>query len=98
MDQSLQLDHSRFDGTQVLWEDGERAFCRGVIHASGKPTSVLVMEPGAEHPSPAILDPLAHDFAFRNELDGAWAVRPLELRRERGRTMLVFEDPGAEPL
>jgi serine/threonine protein kinase len=25
-------------------------------------------------------------------------VRPLELGRERGRTMLVFEDPGGEPL
>ncbi len=25
-------------------------------------------------------------------------VRPLELERERGRTMLVLEDPGGEPL
>ena len=31
-------------------------------------------------------------------MDGAWAVRPLELERERGRTMLVLEDPGGEPL
>ena len=27
-----------------------------------------------------------------------WAVRPLELVREHGRTMLVLEDPGGEPL
>src|SRR5258708_9697026 len=31
-------------------------------------------------------------------MDGAWAVRPLELIREGGRTMLVLGDPGGEPL
>jgi serine/threonine protein kinase len=31
-------------------------------------------------------------------LDDAWAARPLELVRERGRTMLVLKDPGGEPL
>ena len=35
---------------------------------------------------------------LKDELDGAWAVRPLELVREGGRTMLVLEDPGGEPL
>ena len=35
---------------------------------------------------------------MRDELDGAWAVRPLELGRDRGRTALVLEDPGGEPL
>jgi len=35
---------------------------------------------------------------LKDELDGAWAVRPLELVRERGRTMLVLEDTGSEPL
>src|SRR5207244_8598095 len=49
-------------------------------------------------PWPAIVDRLAHEYALKDDLDGAWAVRPLELVRERGRTMLVFEDPGGEPL
>jgi serine/threonine protein kinase len=31
-------------------------------------------------------------------LDGAWAARPLEMVREPGRTLLVLEDPGGEPL
>ena len=34
----------------------------------------------------------------KDELDGSWALRPLELGRERGRTTLVLEDPGGEPL
>ena len=41
---------------------------------------------------------LAHEYGLKDELDVAWAVRPLELVRERGRTILVLEDPGSEPL
>src|ERR1700682_5035384 len=83
---------------QVLWEDGERVFCRGESHADGYRAAVLVVLPAAEHPTPATLDRLAHEHGLKDELDGAWAVRPLELVRERGRTMLVLEDPGGEPL
>jgi len=35
---------------------------------------------------------------LENELDDAWAVRPLKLVRESGRTLLVFKDPGGVPL
>ena len=59
---------------------------------------MLAVLPAAEHPPPATLDRLAHEYGLKDELDGAWAVRPLELVRERGRTMLVLEDPGGEPL
>src|SRR5262249_41289723 len=58
----------------------------------------LAMVPGAEQPTPASLDRLAHEYALKDEMDGQWAVRPLELVRERGRTILVLEDPGGEPL
>src|ERR1700687_2143711 len=81
---------------QVLWEDDERVFCRG--HVNGDRTSVLAVLPAAEHPTPATLDRLAREYGLKDELDGAWAVRPLELVRERGRTMLVLEDTGSEPL
>jgi PAS domain S-box-containing protein len=81
---------------QVLWEDDERVFCRG--HVNGDRTSVLAVLPAAEHPTPATLDRLAHEYGLKDELDAAWALRPLELVRERGRTMLVLEDPGSEPL
>src|SRR5713101_2230620 len=85
-------------GLQVLWEDGDRVFCRGESHADGYRAAVLAVLPAAEHPTPATLDRLAHEFQLKEELDGAWAVRPLELIREGGRTALVLEDPGGEPL
>jgi PAS domain S-box-containing protein len=59
---------------------------------------VLAVLPAAEHPTPAILDRLAREYGLKDELDGAWAVRPLELVSERGRIMLVLEDTSSEPL
>ena len=78
--------------------DGERVFCRG---GSATPTigpPCWSCCPPRSTRRPAILDRLAHEYELKDELDGAWAVRPLELVRERGRTMLVLEDPGGEPL
>jgi len=43
-------------------------------------------------------DTLRRGRSTKDELDGAWAVRPLNLDRERGQTMLVLEDPGGAPL
>src|SRR5229473_4991295 len=83
---------------EVLWEDGERVFCRGERYADGDRAAVLAVLPAAEHPAPATLDRLAREYGLKDELDGTWAVRPLELVRERGRTMLVLEDTGSEPL
>ena len=56
------------------------------------------MLPASEQPTPTTLDRLAHEYSLKDELDGAWAVRPLELVRDRGQTILVLEDPGGEPL
>src|SRR5271167_2811726 len=83
---------------QVLWEDGERVFCRGESHAEGYPAAVLVVLPAAEHPTPATLDRLAYEYGLKDELDRAWAVRPLAFVRERGQSMLVLEDTRSEPL
>src|SRR5712664_1453894 len=85
-------------GLQVLWEDGERVFCRGESRADGDRAAVLAVLPAAEHPTPATLDRLAREYGLKDELDGAWAVRPLELIRDRGRVMLVLEDTRSEPL
>ena len=87
-------------GCQVLWEDGERVFCRGWRLGEDRSRSaVLVVLPVAAHPSPSSLDRLAHEHGLKEELDGAWAVRPLEIVRNSGRTMLVLEDIGGfEPL
>ncbi|MBV8456370.1 MAG: protein kinase [Acetobacteraceae bacterium] len=84
---------------QVLWEDGERVFCRGWnLQPDGFRTTMLAVLPAAEHPPPSSLDRLAHEYGLKDELDASWAVRPVQLLRERGRTMLVLEDPGGELL
>ena len=81
---------------QVFWEDGERVFFRGSRpNAEGAVLAVLL---ATEHAAVLGLDRLAHEFSLKNELDGTWAVRPAELVRERGHSMLVFDDPGGEPL
>jgi predicted ATPase len=87
---------SRFE---VSWEDGDRLFCRGLRpDADGNCTAVLAVISAAEHPSTAALDRLAHEYSLKDELNEAWAVRPLELRREHGRGLLLLDDPGGEPL
>ena len=84
---------------QVLWQDGERVFCRGWQEgADGNRNAVVAVLPAAEHPTPASLDRLAHEYGLKDELDRAWAARPLGLVREHGRTILVLEDAGGEPL
>ena len=57
---------------------------------------MLAVLPAAEHPTPASLDRLAHEYGLKDELDAAWMVQPLELVRDRGRAMLVLEDPDSE--
>ena len=87
------------DGPEVRWEDGERVFSRERrLAADGRLTDVLIVTFAAEHPTPAGLDRFTHEYALKDELDGAWAVRPLALIRERGRTMLLLEDSAGEPL
>src|SRR6266498_1609465 len=82
---------------QVLSDDGERVLCRG-WRSEGSASARLAVFPAAEHPAPASLDRLAHEYGLRDELDSDWAVRPLDLVRERDGTVLVLEDPGGQPL
>ena len=85
-------------GSQVLWEDGERVFRRGwQLDDNGK-RAVLIVQPAAEHPSRSSLDRITNEYQLKDELDGAWAVRPLDLVRDAGRTMLVLEDARGELL
>ena len=87
------------DGLQVLWEDGDRVFCRAWrADGDGGRGSVLVVLPAAERPTPSVLDRLDHEYELRGELDAAWAVRPFALAHEGGRTALLLEDLGGEPL
>src|SRR3954447_17978699 len=96
--QSLNVAYS--DGSsQVLWEDGERVFSRGWrLDDNGNRFAVLLVAPAGDHPSRSTLDRLAHEYELKDELDSAWAARPLALMRDAGRTVLVLDDPGGEPL
>src|SRR5215472_2296368 len=86
-------------GSRVLWEDGERAFRRGWrLDDEGKRRAVLLVAPAVDHPSRSSLDRLTHEYELRDELDSACAVRPLDLIRDAGRTVLVLDDAGGEPL
>src|SRR6202048_312117 len=82
---------------QVLSGEGERVFCRRSGEA-GDGDAMLAVVPASDPPTPRSLDRLAHEYGLKDELDSAWAVRPLSLQREHGQTVLVLEDPGGEPL
>src|SRR5712671_2196292 len=83
----------------VLLEDGERVLCRGWRDdGDGDGTAVLAVLSASEHPAPAFVDQLAHEYGLKDELDGRSAARPLALVREHERIMLLLEDPGGGPL
>ena len=80
---------------QVLWNDGDRLFCR-LRRPDG--TRVLLMQPANEQPAPATVDRLAHEYGLRDELEGSWALQPQALERFNGKPRLVLSDPGGQPL
>jgi serine/threonine protein kinase len=81
---------------ETLWEDGEFVLSRGVC--DGEPLPLLFVMPSSAQPSPEALARLQHAHALREELDPAWAARPLRLESRQGRLTLLSEDPGGEPL
>ena len=83
----------------VLWEDGERIFCRTWrVDASGERKELMAVRSAAVSPASATIAHLTHEYELRDYLDDAWAVRPLELMSERGQVVLVLEAPGDGPL
>jgi len=59
---------------------------------------ILLLRPVSEHPAPETLRRMEHEDSLKDELDPAWAVRPVVLTQHEGRTTLVLEDPGGELL
>src|SRR6516164_8848368 len=88
------------DGSsQVLWEDGERVFSRGWrLDDNGNRLAVLLVAPAGDHPSRSSFDRPTHEYELKDELDRAWPARPLALMHDAGRTVLVLDDLGGEPL
>ena len=84
---------------EVLSADGERTLCRlarGGRHGAGE--SCIAVVPEGDSPAQEVVRRLAHEYELRDQLDRAWALRPLELVPEGGRPILVLEDSGGEPL
>jgi predicted ATPase len=77
---------------QPLWNDGERVYCRTWRNnAGGAEQALMAVLPAAEQPALSTISRLAHEFALKDYLDGAWAARPLDLVQSRGRTLLLLE-------
>src|ERR1700732_4859418 len=87
-------------GHETLREDGEFVLYRDRRGSSinGLPHSTLVVAPVREHTDPRSLRRIEHEYSLRDDLAPAWAVRPLALSAYQGRSALVLEDPGGEPL
>ena len=64
----------------------------------GNPSPLLAVAPNADQPSLQSLQRLEHEYSLAAEIESAWAAKPIALTRHEGRTILVFEDPGGEPL
>jgi serine/threonine protein kinase len=85
---------------ETLRTDGGVVLSRGRHRdpAASSTRSVLLLATVSEHPAPATLKRLGHEHALARELRSAWAARPIALTEHQGRTALVLEDPGGEPL
>ena len=96
---SPSLGTDRNTHVQVLWEDNEHVLLRRWCDdGSADAVTTLALVPASHPPTPGSLDRLAHQYQLKDELDDAWAVRPISLVHERGQPVLVLEDPGGEPL
>jgi hypothetical protein len=61
-------------------------------------SSILAVASASDHPVPAILERLEHEYSLRDELNSDRAARPLTLVRREDRPVLVLEDVGGEPM
>src|SRR2546422_5642637 len=85
---------------ELLRTDEELALLRG---RPGRPTAsgcrpILLLRAVSEHRAPAAIRRLGHEYSLASEPRSAWAARPVALTEHQGRTTLVLEDPGGEPL
>jgi predicted ATPase/two-component sensor histidine kinase len=90
----MMRDISSYEFTK-LWEDGEFVLSRG---ARAGADTLLAWAPASRRPTPKGMARLERALSLRDELDPAWAARPLELVDQHGKPTLLSEDPGADVL
>ena len=91
------MDHSQLV-TRPLRTDEEFILYRGEHSNGAGAPSVLLLAAASTLPALETLRKLENEYSLRDELDSAWAVRPLALSEHLGHTTLVLEDPGGETL
>jgi len=82
----------------VLRENDEFTLYRGKLSSRPDSASVLLLAPSSNQPSVETLKKLEHEYSIRDELDSAWAARPVAVTKHLGQPAIVLEDPGGEPL
>lgn len=90
---------SATDRSELLWGDGERVFYKiWGRDSDGQRRARIAVLAATDPPMEGSVDRLVHEFGLRDHLDSAWALRPLELVREPGGTMLILESSEGELL
>jgi len=62
---------------ELLRNDKELNLYRG--RSEHDSSQILVLSPAVEYPAPETLKRLEHEYSLREELDPAWAVRPIAM-------------------
>jgi PAS domain S-box-containing protein len=87
------------ESLEVLWANAERVFCRLRSRSGAGDRYAFMPVPGSTgHPTVETLNRLAHEYQLGDHLAPEWSLRPVELIRERGDTLLIVEYAGGEPL
>jgi PAS domain S-box-containing protein len=81
---------------EMLRNDEALILYRG--RSKDETSRVLVLSPAAQRSTPESLKRLEHEYTLKEELDPAWAARPMAIASQWDRTVLVLEDPGGAPL
>jgi serine/threonine protein kinase len=80
---------------ELLRTDEDSILYRGRDHEDS--SQVLVMAPAKEEAGPESLKRLEHEYSLKEDLDSAWAARPMAITFHWNRPVLVLEDPGGVP-
>jgi PAS domain S-box-containing protein len=84
---------------EVLWRDAGRVFCKlSRNDVDGDRYAYIPITASADHSTQESVRRLTREYELRSYLDDHWSLRPLELVRERGQTLLIVDYVGGEPL
>src|SRR5882672_2166805 len=89
----------KHDSLNVLWEDTERVFCKlWRDGAEGDRHAFIPVVSGAEHSTLECVNRLTHESVVMGYFGGAWALRPADIVREWGGSMVLVEQTCPPPL